>query len=159
MKDSVNRKLSGEYKLGFETKVESETFPAGLDIDVIKKISSNKGEPEWLLNFRLKAYNRWISQVEPTWANIQHGKIDYQKISYFSRPKTKLDSLDQVDESILRTYERLGIPLEEQKLLAGVAIDAVFDSVSVITTFYEHLKEKGIIFCSISEAAKNHLNY
>lgn len=156
MKDSVNKKLSGEYKLGFETKVESETFPAGLDVDVIKKISSNKGEPEWLLNFRLKAYDRWITQVEPTWANIEHDKIDYQSISYFSKPKKKLDSLDEVDESILKTYERLGIPLEEQKLLAGVAVDAVFDSVSVITTFHEHLKEKGIIFCSISEAAKNH---
>lgn len=156
MDDNIDRHLSGDYKLGFETDIESETFPVGLDIDVIKKIAGKKGDPDWLLDFRIKSYNRWITQEEPTWANIAHDKIDYQRISYFSKPKKKLNSLDEVDKSILKTYERLGIPLEEQKILSGVAVDAVFDSVSVITTFREHLKEKGVIFCSISEAAKDY---
>ncbi|MGL1892860.1 MAG: Fe-S cluster assembly protein SufB [Spirochaetaceae bacterium] len=156
MDNNIDKHISGEYKLGFETNVESETFPVGLNIDVIKKISEKKDDPKWLLDFRIKSYNKWLTQVEPNWANLEHDPIDYQNISYFSKPKKKLDSLDEVDESILKTYERLGIPLEEQKILSGVAVDAVFDSVSVVTTFKEHLEEKGIIFCSISEAAKNH---
>lgn len=156
MKDDINKHLSGEYKLGFETKVESETFPVGLNIEIIKKISDKKNNSKWLLDFRLKSYENWLKQKEPKWSNLEHDKIDYQNISYFSKPKEKIGSLDEVDESILKTYERLGIPLEEQKILSGVAVDAVFDSVSVVTTFHEHLKEKGIIFCSISEAAKSH---
>ncbi|MBN2618400.1 MAG: Fe-S cluster assembly protein SufB [Spirochaetales bacterium] len=154
--DLLDKHISAGYKLGFTTDVESETLPAGLNIEVIKKISELKKEPPWLLDFRIKSYNKWVSQVEPNWANIEHQKIDYQNISYFSKPKKKIASLDEVDESILKTYERLGIPLEEQKILAGVAVDAVFDSVSVVTTFHEHLKEKGVIFCSISEAAQNY---
>ena len=156
MDSNINKHLSGEYKLGFETEVESETFPVGLNKDTIKAISKKKEDPDWLLEFRIKAYDKWLTQKEPNWANLEHEPIDYQKISYFSKPKKKLDSLDEVDESILKTYERLGIPLEEQKILSGVAVDAVFDSVSVVTTFHEHLKEKGIIFCSISEAAREY---
>lgn len=156
MDNNVKNHLTGEYTLGFETQVESETFPRGLNEHIIKKISEKKEEPPWLLDFRLKAFKRWKELTEPSWANVQYEPIDYQNISYFSRPKKKLNSLDEVDPAILKTYERLGIPLEEQKLLAGVAVDAVFDSVSVVTTFHEHLKEKGIIFCSISEAAKNY---
>lgn len=148
--------ILGDYQLGFETEVESETFPVGLDEDVVRRISAQKDEPEWLLDFRLKSYRKWLEMTEPDWANIEYEKIDYQDISYFSKPKKKLNSLDEVDPAILKTYERLGIPLEEQKLLAGVAVDAVFDSVSVVTTFHEHLKEEGIIFCSISEAAKKY---
>lgn len=152
----INKHITGEYSLGFETDIQSETFPVGLNEDVIRKISEKKGDPEWLLEFRLKAYRLWLKQKEPKWANLNHEPIDYQQISYFSKPKKTVESLDEVDPQILKTYERLGIPLEEQKILAGVAVDAVFDSVSVVTTFHEHLKDKGIIFCSISEAAKNH---
>ncbi len=148
--------LSRDYKLGFETLVESDTFPKGLNEDVIKAISKKKDEPQWLLEFRLKAYKRWLKMEEPTWANLKYPKIDYQDISYFSAPKKGIDSLDEVDPEILKTYEKLGIPLEEQKVLAGVAVDAVFDSVSVKTTFQEELEKLGIIFCSISEAAHKH---
>ena len=163
----LDRLLNSEYKLGFETIVESETFPPGLNEEVIKAISLKKKEPEWMLEFRLKAYKVWLKMEEPNWAEIGHDPIDYQAISYFSAPKKPLGSLDEVDPNILKTYEKLGIPLEEQKLLAGVvdkdsnakkrvAVDAVFDSVSVKTTFQEELKEKGIIFCSISEAANEY---
>ncbi len=148
--------LNQKYKLGFETLVKSETFPKGLNEDVIKAISKKKNEPDWLLEFRLKAYKKWLKMEEPNWANLNYLKIDYQDISYFSAPKKALDSLDEVDPEILKTYEKLGIPLEEQKLLAGVAIDAVFDSVSVKTTFQNELEKLGIIFCSISEASQNH---
>ncbi len=148
--------INSEYKLGFETLVQSDTFPKGLNENVIKAISAKKEEPSWLLDFRLKAYEKWLKMEEPSWANLKYPKIDYQDIAYFSAPKKALDSLDEVDPEILKTYEKLGIPLEEQKQLAGVktvAVDAVFDSVSVKTTYQAELEELGIIFCSVSEAA------
>jgi Fe-S cluster assembly protein SufB len=148
--------INSDYKLGFETLVESDTFPKGLNEDVIKAISAKKEEPSWLLDFRLKAFKRWQKMEEPTWANLKYPKIDYQDIAYYSAPKKALDSLDEVDPEILKTYEKLGIPLEEQKMLAGVAVDAVFDSVSVKTTYQEELEKLGIIFCSVSEAANKH---
>ena len=152
----IKKLLADDYKLGFETLIESETFPVGLNEDVIKAISKKKNEPEWLLDFRLKAYAKWLKEVEPEWAKLHYPKIDYQKIAYFSAPKKLLDSLDEVDPILLETYEKLGIPLEEQKMLAGVAVDAVFDSVSVKTTFHKELDDLGIIFCSISDAAHSH---
>merc|ERR1711879_836171 len=152
----IKELLNKEYKLGFETLIDSDTFPVGLNEDVIKAISKKKNEPDWLLEFRLKAYKRWQKMEEPTWANLKYDKIDYQDIAYYSAPKKALDSLDEVDPEILKTYEKLGIPLEEQKMLAGVAVDAVFDSVSVKTTFQEELEKLGIIFCSISEAGHSH---
>ncbi len=147
-----------EYKYGFVTDVEQEIVPRGLSEDVIRLISEKKGEPNWLLDWRLKAYAIWKTMKEPTWANITYGPIDYQNIIYYAAPKRKvsLESLDQVDPEIRRTFDKLGIPLEEQKLLSGVAVDAVFDSVSVATTFKEKLAELGIIFCSFSEAVRNH---
>ncbi len=155
-KKQIDKLLENDYKFGFETLVQSDTFPKGLDENVIRAISSKKEEPEWLLEFRLKAYELWKEMSEPDWAKLKYPKIDYQDISYFSAPKQALDSLDEVDPNILKTYEKLGIPLEEQKMLAGVAVDAVFDSVSVKTTFQDELEKLGIIFCSISEAAHNH---
>ncbi len=151
--------INSEYKLGFETLVQSDTFPKGLNEDVIKAISAKKEEPSWLLDFRLKAYAKWLKMEEPSWANLKYPRIDYQDIAYFSAPKKALDSLDEVDPEILKTYEKLGIPLEEQKQLAGVktvAVDAVFDSVSVKTTYQAELEELGIIFCSVSEAANKY---
>ena len=148
--------INSEYKLGFETLVQSDTFPKGLNENVIKAISAKKEEPSWLLDFRLKAYEKWLKMEEPSWANLKYPEIDYQDIAYYSAPKKALDSLDEVDPEILKTYEKLGIPLEEQKQLAGVktvAVDAVFDSVSVKTTYQAELEELGIIFCSVSEAA------
>ncbi|QKF76805.1 Fe-S cluster assembly protein SufB [Arcobacter defluvii] len=145
--------INKEYKLGFETLVQSDTFEKGLNEDVIRAISAKKNEPSWLLDFRLKAYKKWLKMEEPTWAHLKYPKIDYQDIAYYSAPKRALNSLDEVDPEILKTYEKLGIPLEEQKQLAGVAVDAVFDSVSVKTTYQEELEKLGIIFCSISEAA------
>ena len=155
LEDIINK----DYKLGFETLVQSDTFAKGLNEDVIKAISAKKNEPSWLLDFRLKAYKKWLKMEEPTWANLDYPKIDYQDIAYYSAPKKALNSLDEVDPEILKTYEKLGIPLEEQKQLAGVktvAVDAVFDSVSVKTTYQEELEKLGIIFCSISEAAHKH---
>jgi len=154
--DQIKELLKKDYKLGFETLVESDTFPKGLDETIIKAISKKKDEPEWLLEFRLKAYKKWLAMEEPTWAHLKYPKIDYQDIAYYSAPKKPIDSLDDVDPEILKTYEKLGIPLEEQKMLAGVAVDAVFDSVSVKTTFQDELEKLGIIFCSISEAAHKH---
>jgi Fe-S cluster assembly protein SufB len=148
--------INSDYKLGFETLVHSETFAKGLNEDVIKAISAKKEEPSWLLDFRLKAFKRWQKMEEPSWASLKYPTIDYQDISYFSAPKKALDSLDEVDPEILKTYEKLGIPLEEQKMLAGVAVDAVFDSVSVKTTYQAELEELGIIFCSVSEAANKY---
>jgi Fe-S cluster assembly protein SufB len=151
-----------EYKWGFVTSVEEERVPKGLNEDIIRLISAKKNEPEFMLQWRLKAYHHWASlekaQAEPKWANVRYGPIDYQEIVYYSAPKQKLGltSLEELDPEILRTYEKLGIPLEEQKHLAGVAVDAVFDSVSVATTFKEKLAELGIIFCSFSEAAQKH---
>jgi Fe-S cluster assembly protein SufB len=155
--DLLEQFTAQEYKYGFTTSIEAETFPPGLNEDVIRAISAKKEEPAFLLDFRLKAYSRWLKMKEPTWAFINYPSIDYQAISYFSAPKKKvLNSLDEVDPELLKTYEKLGIPLIEQKRLAGVAVDAVFDSVSVVTTYKEQLEKEGIIFCSFSEAAKNH---
>ena len=145
--------INSDYKLGFETLVQSDTFAKGLNEDVIRAISAKKEEPEFLLEFRLKAYEKWLKMEEPTWAKLNYPKIDYQDYAYYSAPKKALNSLDEVDPEILKTYEKLGIPLEEQKMLAGVAVDAVFDSVSIKTTYQDELEKLGIIFCSISEAA------
>ena len=151
--------ISQDYKYGFVTDIESESFPPGLNEDVVRAISARKEEPEWLLEWRLKAYRRWLTMVEPTWPKVEYPKIDFQDISYFSAPKSKADapkSLDEVDPELLETYEKLGIPLHERAALAGVAVDAVFDSVSVATTFKDKLAEVGVIFCSFSEAVKEH---
>ena len=147
-----------DYKWGFVTDIEADTVPPGLNEDVIRLISAKKGEPEWLLDWRLKAFRHWQTLDEPHWAKVEYPAVDYQAISYYSAPKAKkqLESLDEVDPALLETYEKLGIPLEEQKLLAGVAVDAVFDSVSVATTFKEKLKEMGVVFLSFSEAVREH---
>jgi len=148
-----------EYKAGFVTDIESETLPPGLNEDVVRAISARKGEPEWLLEWRLKSYRHWLTMKEPTWQNVHYPAIDYQSIVYYSAPKVKKDgpkSLEEVDPKLLETYEKLGIPLRERAKLAGVAVDAVFDSVSVATTFRGKLAEVGIIFCSFSEAVRDH---
>ena len=147
-----------EYKYGFFTNVEQEIAPKGLNEDTIRLISSKKEEPEWLLEWRLEAYRHWLTMKEPRWANVKFPPIDYQNISYYAAPKKKEGpkSLDEIDPEIKAAYDKLGIPLDEQKMLAGVAVDAVFDSVSVITTFKEKLAEAGVIFCSISEAVREH---
>jgi Fe-S cluster assembly protein SufB len=148
-----------EYKWGFVTEIDADTVPPGLNEDVIRLISKKKNEPEFMLEWRLKAYRHWLTMKEPTWANIHYPPIDYQAISYYAAPKTNADrpkSLDDVDPELLRTYEKLGIPLQERELLAGVAVDAVFDSVSVATTFKAKLGEMGIIFGSFSEAVQEH---
>ena len=151
--DTINNQLDKRYEFGFTTNIEQDTLPPGLNEDVIKIISNKKNEPEWLLNWRLNAFKKWKKMTEPKWAKINYPEIDYQKISYFSAPKKKnLESLDEVDPEILKTYNKLGIPIEEQKMLAGVAVDAVFDSVSVTTTFKKDLAKAGVIFCSFSEA-------
>jgi len=150
---------SQEYKYGFVTDIEADHVPAGLSEDVIRIISAKKQEPEWLLEWRLKAYRHWLTMTEPTWANVRYPKIDYQAMVYYSAPKSKDDapkSLDEVDPELLATYEKLGIPLREREALAGVAVDAVFDSVSVATTYKEKLGAMGIIFCSFSEAVQEH---
>ena len=160
--DAIRDLAQQDYRWGFVTEIEAEKAPKGLNEDIIRLISTKKGEPEFMLEWRLKAYRHWASlekaQAEPKWANIHYSPIDYQDIIYYSAPKQKpgLKSLDELDPEILRTYEKLGIPLEEQKRLAGVAVDAVFDSVSVATTFKEKLAELGIIFCSFSEAVREH---
>ena len=144
-----------EYKWGFVSPIEADSIPRGLNEDVVRLISAKKQEPEWLLEWRLKAYRHWLTMTEPTWANIHYPKIDYQDIIYYAAPKSKTDgpkSLDEVDPELLRTYEKLGIPLAERAALAGVAVDAVFDSVSVATTFKAKLKDMGVLFCSFSEA-------
>jgi Fe-S cluster assembly protein SufB len=153
---TIERLANQEYKFGFTTEVEQEIVPPGLNEDVIRLISAKKGEPEWMLEWRLKAYRHWLTMKEPHWANAQYAPIDYQAISYYAAPKAGPKSLDEIDPEILRTYEKLGIPLKEQAVLAGVAVDAVFDSVSVATTFKEKLREAGIIFCSMSEAVQEH---
>jgi len=155
----VEELVQREYRHGFVTDIESDTVPPGLSEDVIRLISSKKEEPEWLLEWRLKAYRHWLKMEEPRWSHVKYQPIDYQSISYYSAPRTKNDgpkSLEEVDPKLLETYAKLGIPLHEQKLLAGVAVDAVFDSVSVATTFKEKLAEAGVIFCSFSEAVRNH---
>jgi Fe-S cluster assembly protein SufB len=147
-----------EYKYGFVTDIESDDLPLGLNEDIIRALSAKKNEPEFMLEWRLKAFRHWQKMEEPSWAKVHYPDIDYQKIRYYSAPKEKNrpKSLDEVDPELLRTYEKLGIPLSEQEKLAGVAVDAVFDSVSVATTFKEKLSELGIIFCSFSEAVHNH---
>jgi len=148
-----------EYKYGFVTDIEQETVPPGLNEEVIHLISAKKQEPQWMLEWRLKAYRHWLTMQEPKWANIKYGPIDYQAIRYYAAPKSadsRPKSLEEVDPKLLETYEKLGIPLREREVLAGVAVDAVFDSVSVATTFKEKLNELGIIFCSFSEAVREH---
>ena len=147
-----------DYQWGFVTEIEADTIPAGINEDVIRLISLKKNEPEWMTEWRLKAYRKWVTMSLPEWANVYYPPIDFQEITYYSAPKSmpKLESLDQVDPEIRKTFDKLGIPLEEQKLLSGVAVDAVFDSVSVATTFKEKLSEVGIIFCSISEAIQKY---
>jgi Fe-S cluster assembly protein SufB len=156
--ETIEQLASREYKHGFFTDIEQDVIPRGLSEEVVRLISGKKNEPEWLLEWRLKAYRTWLTMKEPVWGNVKYGPIDYQKISYYAAPKQKkqLKSLDEVDPEIRRTFEKLGIPLDEQKLLSGVAVDAVFDSVSVATTFKEKLGELGIIFCSFSEAVHSH---
>ena len=157
--NSVNKLIKNGYEHGFVTSIESDTIPPGLNEAVIRFISAKKNEPEWMLERRLKAYHHWLTMEDPQWAQLKHPPIDYQAISYYSAPKKKGDgpkSLDEVDPELLETYSKLGIPLEEQKALAGVAVDAVFDSVSVATTFKKELADAGVIFCSISEAIRDH---
>jgi len=156
----IDNAISQEYEYGFTTDIQQETIPPGLNEDVIKLISSKKNEPKWLLDWRLKAYQKWLKMDEPDWSKLSYSEIDFQSISYYAapKPKKKLNSLDEVDPELLDTYNKLGIPLEEQKMLANVAVDAVFDSVSVTTTFKEELEKHGVIFCSFSEAVKNHPN-
>ncbi|MCW9025349.1 MAG: Fe-S cluster assembly protein SufB [Gammaproteobacteria bacterium] len=155
---TVDDLVSSGYQHGFVTSIESDTFPPGLNEDVIRLISARKNEPEWVLDWRLKAYRRWLTLEDPQWAQAKHPDIDFQAISYYSAPKKREGpkSLDEVDPELLHAYEKLGIPLEEQKALAGVAVDAVFDSISVATTFKEKLAEAGVIFCSMSEAIQKH---
>ncbi len=156
--ETIEQLVTQEYKYGFETILEADTFPPGLNEDVVRAISAKKGEPEWMLEFRLKSFRAWLRMAEPTWHNLHIEPIDYQAVSYYSAPRSKpqLASLDEVDPEVLKTFQKLGIPLEEQKLLANVAVDAVFDSVSVATTFREKLGEIGVIFCSFSEAVKDY---
>ncbi|HLF13673.1 MAG TPA: Fe-S cluster assembly protein SufB [Bacteroidota bacterium] len=156
--NTIDHLTSGEYKWGFVTPIESDSIPAGLDEGVVRLISSKKGEPEWLLDWRLKAYRHWRRMTEPVWPNVHYPRIDYDAIVYYSAPKQKkeLKSLDEVDPELLKMYEKLGISITEQKLMQGVAVDAVFDSVSVATTFKKTLSEKGIIFSSFSEAVREH---
>src|SRR6267154_1201578 len=157
--ETIEDLVKTEYKYGFVTDVETESTPPGLSEDTIRLISHKKNEPEWLLDWRLKAYRHWLTMQEPTWQFVKYPKIDFQDITYYSAPKQKTDgpkSLDEVDPKLLETYEKLGIPLRERGRLAGVAVDAVFDSVSVGTTFQKQLAEKGVIFCSFTEAVQNH---
>ncbi|MCU0442289.1 MAG: Fe-S cluster assembly protein SufB [Bacteroidia bacterium] len=156
--DIIDQVVSQEYKYGFTTNIEMETAPKGLNEDIVKFISAKKKEPEWMLEYRLKAYRHWLTLPEPTWQNFQYPPVNYQDIIYYAAPKekVKLNSLDEVDPELLKTFEKLGISLSEQKRLTGVAVDAVFDSVSIATTFKDQLKEKGIIFCSMSEAVHEH---
>src|SRR6476661_9273454 len=161
--DQVRRIDVDQYKYGFVTDIESDKAPKGLSEDIVRFISAKKNEPEWMLAWRLDAYRRWLTMREPRWARVSYGPIDYQNLYYYAAPKKKEGpkSLDEIDPAILETYKKLGIPLREQEMLAGVqtskvAVDAVFDSVSVATTFKEELKKAGVIFCSISEAIREH---
>jgi Fe-S cluster assembly protein SufB len=158
MSSTIEQIASQEYKYGFVTDVETDQAPPGLNDDIIRLISAKKNEPEWMLEFRLKALRHWLTMKEPTWANVTYGPIDYQSIVYYSAPKQKkkLNSLDEVDPEMRATFAKLGISLDEQKRLSGVAVDAVFDSVSVATTFRAELAKVGIIFCSFSDAVQNH---
>ncbi|MHC1736460.1 MAG: Fe-S cluster assembly protein SufB [Ignavibacteriaceae bacterium] len=157
-KNELEELANREYKYGFVSDIESDTIPKGLSEDVVKLISQKKGEPDWMLEWRLKSYRAWLKMVEPKWPNVKYPEIDYQEIIYYSAPKQKkeLNSLDEVDPELRKTFEKLGISLEEQMKLSGVAVDAVFDSASVATTFKGKLAELGIIFCSFSEAVREH---
>ena len=158
---TIESRLSQEYEYGFVTDIDQETIPPGLDEEVVKTISLKKNEPDWLLKWRLKAYRQWLKMEEPDWSMVKYNEIDYQAISYYAAPKSQEDgpkSLDEVDPELLETYKKLGIPLEEQKMLTGVAVDAVFDSVSVATTFKKELEKAGVIFCPFSEAVHEHPN-
>ncbi|MCB1735066.1 MAG: Fe-S cluster assembly protein SufB, partial [Gammaproteobacteria bacterium] len=155
----LDQLIGKEYKEGFVTDIEADTFEPGLNEDVIRRLSAIKKEPEWLLEWRLEAFRHWQTMVGPDWAKLDVPPIDYQALSYYSAPKSKKDgpkSLDEVDPKLLETYEKLGIPLEERAALAGIAVDAVFDSVSVATTFKDKLNDAGVIFCSFSEAVQEH---
>ncbi|MAQ02175.1 MAG: Fe-S cluster assembly protein SufB [Alteromonadaceae bacterium] len=159
MSEQIEQALSKQYEAGFYSEIESDTFENGLDESIIRRISAMKNEPEWMLEWRLKAYHSWLEMEEPDWAHVDYPKVDYQAISYYSSPKSMKDkpkSLDEVDPELLDVYNKLGIPLHEQEMLAGVAVDAVFDSVSVVTTFREKLHEAGVIFCPISEAIQKY---
>jgi len=159
MTEQINQAINREYEAGFVTDVEAETFDPGLDEDVIRRISAMKDEPQWMLDWRLAAFEVWKKMEEPDWAHVHYPKIDFQSIAYYSAPKSLADrpqSLDEVDPELLATYDKLGIPLLEQQMLAGVAVDAVFDSVSVVTTFRSKLAESGVIFCPISEAIREY---
>ncbi len=158
MSSSIENLVSKEYEYGFVTDIAEDKLPPGLNEDVVRLISQKKQEPAWMTEWRLKAYRRWLTMTEPHWPNVKYGPLDYQAVSYYSAPKTKkpLGSLDEVDPELLKTYEKLGIPLQEQKILAGVAVDAIFDSVSVGTTMREELAKLGIIFCSFGEALREH---
>ncbi len=159
MNNELNKLIEDRYKYGFTTDIESESIPPGLNEDVIRAISTKKNEPKFMLDWRIKSYKHWLKLKEPMWAHVDYPKIDYQNISYYSAPKSNEDrpkSLDEVDPKLLETYDKLGIPLHERARLAGVAVDAVFDSVSVATTFKEKLSDAGVIFCPFSEAVINH---
>ena len=156
--DTIQQRIDQEYKYGFVTDIESESAPPGLDEDTVRFISAKKNEPQWLLDWRLRAYAKWLDMPNPRWAKLRIPDIDYQDSYYYAAPKKMpvLESLDQVDPKLLETYAKLGIPLDEQKRLANVAVDAVFDSVSVATTFKKSLEDAGVIFCSFSEAVQKH---
>ena len=156
---TIEELANQEYKYGFVTELETDSAPRGLSEDTVRLISAKKNEPEFMLEWRLKAFRHWLTMDEPTWQNVHHPRIDYQDIIYYSAPKSQkpgLASLDEVDPEVLRMYEKLGISLTEQKLLSGVAVDAVLDSVSVATTFKAELAKVGVIFCSFSEAVQQH---
>ena len=157
-KDIISSLGESDYKYGFTSDIETEMLPRGLSEEVVRAISRKKEEPEWMLEWRLKAYRHWLTMTPPEWAHLDIPPIDFQDIIYFAQPKPKkqLSSADEIDPELKRTFDRLGIPLEEQMALAGVAVDAVLDSVSVKTTFRETLAEKGILFCSISEAVRQY---
>jgi Fe-S cluster assembly protein SufB len=158
MNETIQEIAQQDYKYGFVTNIEADVVPPGLNEDVVRTISLKKGEPEWMLEWRLKAFRHWLTMKEPTWANVHYDPIDYQATSYYSAPKQKkkLNSLDEVDPELRATFDKLGISLEEQKRMSNVAVDAVFDSVSVATTFQAELAKQGVIFCSFSDAVKNH---
>jgi len=158
MSAALQNIINQPYKHGFVSDIESDVAAKGLDESTIRMISAKRGEPEWLLDFRLKSFEAWLKMTEPTWQNAHYPKIDFQAISYYSAPKQKpkLKSMDEVDPELLRTFEKLGVPLHERMALAGVAVDVIFDSVSVATTYKAKLAEVGVIFCSFSEAVKDH---
>jgi Fe-S cluster assembly protein SufB len=156
MSTAIQNLVNQPYKHGFRTEIESDLVPKGLNEEIIRTISQKKGEPEWLLEFRLKAFRHWQTMAEPTWPNVKYPKIDFQEIVYYSAPKPKKKSMEEVDPELLRTFEKLGVPMNERAALAGVAVDVIFDSVSVATTYKKKLADVGIIFCSFSEAVREH---